>query len=353
MGGSRGRLPERIVVALLLIVTVCLVAWYGYFAPTWAPGADHADALNRGAVQILHWEDPYSVTSKFGGPLSPMLGGFLLAMPFVVLFGGMYLQTIAWFVGGVCALYLTVGARAALAASSLFAFSAWSRMALPSQSDNWITAAGVVATGSLGHWALGSRSTRATGWLVLSSILYGVALSYRFILWPTVLPLMVVLVRTYGWKRSLMWLSPAGLTTVFLVLLPFAVNARTYLDGPVAMGLQKGLRGDFPHPGVFVVLVTVAATVWGSRKVKSLSGAWGMSALSMTCLLLAVAVTKYQMGFVGMTSHYDTVAFSGAVLVFGATALVLPTARDLAGPAFPPVAQVLETTRRRTRWRSR
>lgn len=170
MGRSPAAIPEVFIVPILLVVTVCLVAWYGYFVPTWAPGSDNADALSRGAVQILRREDPYSVTSKFGGPLSPMLGGFLLAMPFVVFFGGMYLYGLAWFVGGVCALYGSVGARAAVAAVSLFAFSAWSRMALPSQSDNWITAAGVVAAGSLGHWAL-AKSGRATGWLAVSAVL--------------------------------------------------------------------------------------------------------------------------------------------------------------------------------------
>jgi len=328
MSRSKFRLPTVGVGVTLAIVAALTVRWYAKYEPIWGPGSDNADALERGAAQLLHLTDPYAVVSKLGGPLSPMLGGFLLALPIVVIFGNLYLQGVIWTLGGLAAIVRNYGVRAACAAAVIFAFSSWTRMAMPSQSDNWITAAAIVVTGSLGY-VVTSRTSEARWLMAVTAVLYGCALAYRFILWPTVLPLLVVFVRQTGWRRTLRWMVPAAVATVILVLIPFAVNAKNYVAGPIAMGVQKVNNGDFAFAPIFVVVVTTVAFVLASLRVRSLAGAWGASALGMGAMFCGVAVTKFHLGFIGAISTYDTVAFTGTWLVFGIVSLVIPTAREI------------------------
>lgn len=329
MSPTRLRLPGPVVGLLFIEVVIFTVAWYAWYVPKWGPWSDNADALERGATQILRLSDPYAVVTKFGGTLSPMLGGFLLALPFVVLFGNVFFQTIVWVLGGAIALLKSVGVHGACAASMIFGLTLWTRLATPSQSDNWITAAGVVATAGWGY--LVTRKHPERRWLIIAvGALYGCCLTYRFIMWPTVLPLLVLFVRTFKWRRTLVFMVPAAVVTVGLTLLPLAINAKNYLNGPVAMGLIKATRSSVPFSGVIVSTITIATFALASARVRSLSGVWGASALGMAAMLLSVAATKYELGFTTAVSTYDTVAFTGTWLVFGAVSLALPTARDIA-----------------------
>ena len=58
-------------------------------------GSDRDDALNLGAREILRGRCPYHVTTYLGNPLSPLPGGMLLALPFVVLGNSAY-QNFFW-----------------------------------------------------------------------------------------------------------------------------------------------------------------------------------------------------------------------------------------------------------------
>jgi hypothetical protein len=328
MGDGRFRWSDWAVHAMLALVLVGIIAWYLVFAPAWAPGSDNADALERGAMQILNGQNPYWAVTKFGNTLSPMLGGILLALPFVVMFGSTYLMIPLLIFASVAGLYRWAGPRPALAALTVFASSVWTRLALPSQSDNWLTSAAVVAAGCFGYWAIRRRSV---GWELLSAASYGVALSYRLLLWPTVLPLLVFFVRAFGWRRTWRWMLVAGLMAMFLIGLPFAFDPQAYVNGPWIHGLEKAGRSTLPYAGVIVAVVGVIGTVLASTRVRSLAGAWGASAASVGSVLAAVAITKFSLGPVDMISTYDTVAYTGTWLVFAVVALVLPRRGDVAG----------------------
>lgn len=312
----------------LVLILVGLIAWYFAFAPAWAPGSDNADALERGVTQILIGQDPYWAVTKFDNTLSPMLGGILIALPFVVMFGSTYLMTPLAIFAGVSGLYRWAGPRAALTALAIFASSVWTRLALPSQSDNWLTSAAIVAAACFGYWAIGRRGI---WWELLSAASYGLAMSYRLLLWPTALPLLICFVRLFGWRRTWRWMLVAGLTAAVLIGLPFALDAQAYLDGPWIHGLEKAGRSTVPYAALLVGVVGVIGTVLASIRVKSLAGAWGASAASVGSVLFTVALTKWTLGPSGMFSTYDTVAYTGTWLVFAAMALVLPRTRDSAG----------------------
>lgn len=321
MGDGRLRWPIWAVRLTLALFLVGLIGWYFVFMPDWAPGSDNADALERGAAQILRWQDPYSAVTKFGNTFSPMLGGFLLALPFVAVLGDTLWMTPFWLIGGVAGLYRWAGPHAALAALTVFGFSVWTRLALPAQSDNWITSTAVVVGGCFGFWAMGRDRISLK---IISAVAYGVALSYRFLLWPTVLPLLVLFVRNFGWRRTVSWILPAGVVTLLLVGLPFIIDAQAYVAGPWVHGLEKADSSGVPNASLIVGLVGVAVTVLASLRVRNLADAWGASAISIGSIVVTVAITKYSLGPVGMVSTYETVAFTGTWLVFLVAALVLP-----------------------------
>ncbi len=58
-------------------------------------GSDRDDALNLGAREIVQGRCPYHVTTYLGNPLSPLPGGMLLALPFVMLGNSAY-QNFFW-----------------------------------------------------------------------------------------------------------------------------------------------------------------------------------------------------------------------------------------------------------------
>lgn len=328
---SHRRLPAWAAWAALALVVGVGIGWYIHFEPVWGPRSDNADALLQGVRQLLAGRDPYLAKTFLGGTLSPMLGGFLLALPIVVVFGGLYLQQIIWLLGSAAAMVKAVGPHAALMAAALFVASPWTRMALPNQSDNWITAAGVALFGSLGyHYADPKRPARAGFWL--TSILFGVALVYRFIFWLAVIPLIVLFVRRYGWRRMWLWMTPAGIVTVALIVLPWFWDRQAYLDGPIAMALVKASRSSVPYASAIVAVVTFVVLIVASTRVRSLAGAWGALTLALAAMVIVVALTKLPDEGWRSIATYDTIAFNGGFLVLGLVSLALPTARELASP---------------------
>ena len=85
MSASRWRLSPIAAVGALIVVTMLFTLWYARWWPALEPYSDNAEALEIGARQVLSWADPWAVPTSLGNPLSPMLGGFLLAVPFVLL----------------------------------------------------------------------------------------------------------------------------------------------------------------------------------------------------------------------------------------------------------------------------
>ena len=131
-----------------------------------------------------------------------MLGGFLLAAPFVLLAGSVYIHQIVWMALLLSLLWRWEGPHAALIVGLLFTASAHTRLMVPNQADNWIVAVATFLTAWWGWRAM--RSGSPLSWWS-SAVFFGAALSYRFILWVAVVPLAGFLVRRpwLGARRAL------------------------------------------------------------------------------------------------------------------------------------------------------
>lgn len=317
------RLPRWSLWAGLAAVSVALVGWYARYEPSHAPYADNADALRLGVLQLLHGRSPYAVHTFLDGPITPMLGGFLLAAPFVVLGGSLFAQQIVWLLGAAAVWARAAGPRAALAAVALFAASPWARMALPYQSDTWISALGVAISGSLGWWALERRRTGGAWWWATSA-LFGVALAYRFIFWIAVIPLGVALVRRFGWRRALAWLTPAGIVTVALAVAPVFFDLPGYREGPIGTGLSKANHDAVAGASIIVALMTLLVVGLGAWRARTLRNVWAATSAGLAAMVATVCATKLPALGASAFSTYDTLAYNGAFLVLGLLALTWP-----------------------------
>jgi hypothetical protein len=137
---SRGRLklPDQAAICALTAVGMLFAAWYAEWFPDLRPGSDNAEALELGVRQLIGLDDPWAVYTHLGNPLSPMLGGFLVAAPFVLIPGGMYAQQLVWFAALMAFLVRTSGVHAAVMVSGLLLVSPHTRLAVPGGSDNWL-----------------------------------------------------------------------------------------------------------------------------------------------------------------------------------------------------------------------
>lgn len=92
--------PERWVWGLALGTGIALLLLFFVLYPLAdsgivGGGSDRDDALNLGVREIVQGRCPYHVTTYLGNPLSPLPGGMLLALPFVVLGNSAY-QNFFW-----------------------------------------------------------------------------------------------------------------------------------------------------------------------------------------------------------------------------------------------------------------
>ena len=59
-------------------------------------GSDRDDALNIAVQALLNGHYPYYIRTYLGNPISPLPGGIILAMPFVVILGNSAYQNLVW-----------------------------------------------------------------------------------------------------------------------------------------------------------------------------------------------------------------------------------------------------------------
>ena len=125
----------------LLLLTLAIVFSRYDIEATW----DRGDALRVGVQQLLQGESPYAVVTNLGNPLSPMLGGILLAAPFVALAGDVYWMSLTWLAATTAFVAVRSGAHAALTFLVLMAGSPLVRLELAVQSDIAVNAEALFA----------------------------------------------------------------------------------------------------------------------------------------------------------------------------------------------------------------
>lgn len=317
------RLGRRGLVAALVFTVAFFVGWYLAFRPLYAPLSDNAEALEIGVRRLLAGRDPWAVETRFAHHPSPMLGGYLLAAPFVLLTGSVYGAQLGWMALLLGALWRWASPHAALVVGLLFTASAHTRLGVPNESDNWIVAVAVLLSAWWG-WRVLHGGGMLAWWA--SSAVFGVALSYRFILWVAVVPLAVFLVRDVGRARALRWMGVAGGVTVALSFGPLLWVPRTYLTGPVAMAADK-VADQLPGARWVVAVLTVTALLWASSRVRSWADVWAATALALAVMVGAVVLTRLPAGIPAAVASYETVAYNGTFLVLGLVSLALRRGR--------------------------
>ena len=216
MSWSRWRLSTSAAAGALVLIAMLFTLWYARWWPALEPYSDNAEALEIGARQLLAWSDPWAVPTSLGNPLSPMLGGFLLAVPFVLLpvQWGMYMHQMIWLGALVVFLARVAGPHAAVMVTTLLLVSPHTRYAVPGGSDNWLMAIAVVLAGSWGFRAL-QNGLRWPHWWA-SACFLALAVSWRATVWVAVLPLIMLFWRSFG-ARGARWLTAVASMATVLV----------------------------------------------------------------------------------------------------------------------------------------
>ena len=96
MREGRYRLPEWGAVSLLVAAVIALSAWYGTWGPIIGATSDNLDALAVGVEQLLMGANPWGALTFLDNVPAPMLGGFILAAPFVIIPSALFLQPLVW-----------------------------------------------------------------------------------------------------------------------------------------------------------------------------------------------------------------------------------------------------------------
>ena len=252
-----------------------------------------------------------------------MLGGFLLAAPFVLLAGSVYIHQIVWMALLLSLLWRWEGPHAALIVGLLFTASAHTRLMVPNQADNWIVAVATFLTAWWGWRAM--RSGSPLSWWS-SAVFFGAALSYRFILWVAVVPLAVFLVRDLGWARAARWMSVAGAVTVLLSFGPLIWVRDSYMAGPVAMASNK-TPDAVPGATSIVALVTLVVLALSSIRVRSWPHVWIATACTLAAMVAAIFLIQLPSSGVVAIATYQTVAYNGTFLILGLVGLAVGRTR--------------------------
>lgn len=319
---SRRRIADWLATCVLVAAAVAFSTWYGLWEPIIGPTSDNTDALVVGVNQLLGLHNPWGARTFLDNVPSPMLGGFILAAPFVLVPFGIFLQQLVWYVVLVGFILRTGGLHAAAMAAVLLFVTPWTRLAVPGGSDNWIVAVAVVLAGSWGYWAVRDDRGALEWWL--SSLAFGVTMSYRFTIWIAVVPLLVLFWRRFGARAAIRWFVPAGLVTAVLVVGPLLVNAQAYLDGPVAVAVDKAQFDTVAHSGAIVAVVTLLVVCAASSLVRDLAGAWLALTVGLVTLSAMVVLTKVPVvGIHAALGTYESAAYVGAWLVTGLCGLAM------------------------------
>lgn len=308
------------VVCILGMIAVLALAYlmYARYVDHYAPLTDRATALQYGFEELLGGRNPYFRHTQLDNTISPMLGGILLAGPFVLISGTMYWQGLVWLALTMVFLAVLCGPRFGFAAGAVLLASPAIRLELSVQSDGWLNGAALAIFGTA-LYLLAGRIQRSRLWLtaaVAMSVVFALAVSYRFIYVVVALPLGVLIWRHFGVRALVVTALPAAVVSLGLILGPYLADPSVYAPfEKVSLGATVK---TIPHLPALTAGACVLVAAVGAWRVRTIAGVWAtMFAMSMTFIVLTGWGQRewYQ---------YLTWAYNGATIVFGLFALVLP-----------------------------
>jgi len=167
--GRRFEVSEGLVGAALVLVLVLATVYIVGTANQRSPRSDNGDALEIGFHRLVQGLDPYQATTYAGNPITPGLGGIILAGPVLLILGSLALLGLVWLFAMAAGLRSLGGNRAALAFLTLLVVSPLMLLGWPRQYDYWINAAALVLFGSFGMRA---AERRRTVWVYATAVLF-------------------------------------------------------------------------------------------------------------------------------------------------------------------------------------
>ena len=340
---SSAAIPFWAATVLCLLLLAALLLFNARYLARWEGTADSAAALNVGIQEILAGRDPYVAETFLGNRVSPMLGGFILAAPFFWAFGSSGVQTIAWLVVAVIFLWRVAGPRGAAAFAVLVLASPVIRLNLVTELDHLAIAVVLVVSGTLGYFACRARP----GWgssltLLASAAVFGVAVADRFIYAVVLVPLAAVTWRDAARPRAIRWIAVTLGFTAVTMLLPLLRNSESYLQGPVALGLNKVAGGQSGITTVALVALGLVVLVIVAWRVRTLADAWLGSALVLAAVMIANVVSiGFRDGWFDALTRYVAVDYNGAWLVLGLAGLVMPREFSFGQGVWPTPVQAI------------
>lgn len=301
--------------------------------------ADRDEALEIGVRRLLSGDDPWATVTQLGGHISPLVGGLLLALPFVIM-GSSAIQSVVWWVVGNAAAWKRVGPQATAIAVALLLSSPVMLNELVFHSDLWVNAA-ILALAFL--WCRRDVEESATALrLMPSALLAALAFADRFLFLVLLVPITVSLLRSERRSSALAWLAmctgaTAGLYAVMLVAFPGSIRS---------IIANAGSLDDvaIPHAGLLLAAATAAVALVSSLAASTTRGYLWAMALSLAAAPAGTAVLLLMGGAETTISDYRVASYGAAFLVVGVAALTWPRQANEA-PAEP--ATPAESARQR------
>src|SRR5213594_2666151 len=269
------RISERSALCLSIAVFVALGLFFVVVYPAvnvQVPGlgGDDDDAMNIGALELIHGHFPYYVRTYLGNEIHHLPGALLLAAPFVIL-GTSGLQNLAWLIMFFFVLCRELGrASVALRWFLLFLFS-------PIVLQQVATGVGHVTNAiyvMLGLWWLVTAERK-----ILPAMAWGVTLASRanFLL---LLPLAFGWLNSRnGWKSSAIWLLWTCVSCALLVL-PFYFYDPSNFFPLEAVDRLTQFDDVIPHGGWAIgILMSLVALVLAVSPMRTASVLWRNCAL--------------------------------------------------------------------------
>ena len=237
---------------------------------------------------------PYAAETNLGNLPSSMLGGILLAAPFVVIGGSVYWVGMAWLSAATLFMTLRSGAQASLAFLALMIASPLVRMELVNQVDHMVNGLALLLFGSLSLW-LARRARVNVGWgslFAASAAGFALAVAYRIPFGLVAIPLVAYLWRLAGSTMTLLWVAILGATVAGLIAIPWIMDPQVGLT-PIEIALTLTSVSDQPWlltMGLSLSLLLLLA--WLSVRIKSEAGVWGVAALGTAAGIAALAAAQ-------------------------------------------------------------
>lgn len=292
------------------------LAWVDHYAPV----TDRATALQIGWDLLRAGENPYTGQTQLGNPIAPMLGGIILAGAFITATGSLYWYGITALIVLIVVLARVAGVRASFAVGALLVFSPMIRLELYSQSDSWINVLWLALAGAFAHWSICRRTLRASTVvaIIVAGLVFGLAAAYRYIYSPMVIPLLALMLRDAGWRRTAIFAIPAGVVSIALSLGPWIADPAIYAPFIKA---DHADSASIPHFRFFLMIAMLLVYVVGALLVRSVAGVFVVSAAGTVIMVLMLIWAGD--GWVS----YEAVAYDGAALVLTLLAASWPAAQ--------------------------